>query len=130
MGLQSKMKESRKKLRRKHQRRIVKHCFAEFCDMFQVDADGPSADQDADLEFGKIIKWLMSDLPFFSGMNYEIWANEIKTVLWKVNLMDYVEYVIKDNGDALALSLITSEVDDNIILSIIYEYGEILSTKF
>lgn len=131
MGLQSKMKESQRKLRRKHQRRIVKHCFAEFCDMFQVDADGPAADQDADLEFGEIIKWLMPDLPFlFSSMNYEIWANEIKTVLQKVNLIDYVEDVIKDSGDALALSLITSEVDDNIIFSIIYEYEEILSTKF
>jgi len=65
----------------------------------------------------------------FSSMNYEIWANELKTVLWKVNLLDYVEYVINDSGDASALSLITSTLDDNIILSIIYEYGEILSTQ-
>lgn len=72
----------------------------------------------------------MPYLPFFSGMNYEIWANEMKTVLWKVNLLDYVEDVIDDSGDASALSLITSAVDDNIILTITYEYGEILSTKF
>lgn len=67
---------------------------------------------------------------FFPGMNYEIWANEIKTVLWKVNLLDYLEDVINDSGDASTLSLITFAVDGNIILSIIYEYGEILRTKF
>lgn len=63
-------------------------------------------------------------------MNYEIWENEMKTILWKVNLLDYVEDVINDNGDASTLSLITSAIDDNIIRNIIYEYGEILSTKF
>jgi len=47
------------------------------------------------LEFGEIIKWLMPYLLPFSGMNYEIWKNEIKTILWKVNLLDYVEDVIK-----------------------------------
>ena len=72
----------------------------------------------------------MPYLPYFSGMNYEIWANEMKTILWKINLMDYVEDVINDSGEASTLSLITSALDDNIILSIIYEYGEILSTKF
>ena len=54
----------------------------------------------------------------------------MKTVLWKVNLLDYVEDVINDSEDASALSLIKSALHDNIILSIIYEYGEILSTKF
>ena len=95
--------------------------------MFQVDADGPVIDQDAELELGEIIKWL--NLPSFSGMNYEIWASEMKTLLWKVNLLDYVEDVINDSGYASILSLITSALDDSIILSIIYEHGEILSTK-
>ena len=72
----------------------------------------------------------MPDLPSFSGMNYEGWANEMKTVLWKVNLLDYVKDVINDSGDTVVLSLITSAVDGNIILSIIYEYGEIPSTTF
>jgi len=98
--------------------------------VFQVDINGPVADEDAYLEFGEIIKWLMPELPSFSGMNYEIWVNEMKTVLWKVNLLDYVEDVINDSGDASALSFITFSLDDNIILSIIYEYGEILSAKF
>lgn len=57
--------------------------------MFQVDVDGPVVDQDTYLEFDEIIKWL-NLLPFL-GMNYEIWANEMKMVLWKVNLLDYVE---------------------------------------
>ena len=92
--------------------------------MFQVDGDGPVVDQGADFEFGDIIKWLMLDLPSFSGMNYESWANEMKTVLWKVNLLDYVKDVINDSGDTIVLSLITSAVDDNIILNIIYEYGK------
>lgn len=78
--------------------------------------------------FGEIIKWL--NLPSFSSMNYEIWAHEMKTILWKVNLLDYVEDVINDSGDASALSLITSALEDNIILNIIYEYREILSTNF
>ena len=63
-------------------------------------------------------------------MNYESWTNEMKIVLWKLNLLDYIEDVINDSGDTVALSLITSAVDDNIIFSIIYEYGEIPSTKF
>jgi len=63
-------------------------------------------------------------------MNYEIWASEMKTVLWKVNSLDYVEYVINDSGDASALRLITFALDDNIILNIIYEYGEVFSEKF
>lgn len=130
MGRQSKLKESRRKFRKKNQRRSAKYCVAEFCDLFQVDSDGPTADQGADLEFGEIIKLLMPDLPFFSGMNYESWTTEIKTVLWKLNLLNYIEDVINDSGDTVALSLITSAVDDNIIFSIIYEYGEIPSTKF
>lgn len=130
MGRQNKLKESQRKFRRKHQQRSAKYCVAEFCDLFQVDGDGPAVDQGADLEFGEIIKWLMPYLPSLSGMNYESWENEMKTVLWKVNLLDYVEDVINDSRDTLVLSLVTSAVDDNIILSIIYEYGEIPSTKF
>lgn len=65
MGFQSKMKESHRKLRRMHQRRIAKYYFFEFSDVFQVDVDGPIADQDEDLELGEIIKWLMPDLPSF-----------------------------------------------------------------
>lgn len=128
ISLQSKLKESRRKLRRKHQRRNEKYCFVELSDVFQVDVDGPVADQDVDLEFGEIIKWL--NLPSFSGMNYEIWANEMETVLWKVNLLDYVEYFINDSGDASALSLLTFALDDSIILNIIYEYREVLSANF
>ena len=130
MGRQCKLKESRRKFRKKHQRRSAKYCVAEFCDLFQVDGDGQAADQGANLEFGEIIKLLMRDLPFFLGLNYESWAYEIETVLWKLNLLDYVEDVINDSGDTVALSLITSAVDDNIIFNIIYEYGEISSTKF
>lgn len=91
------MKESRRKFRRKHERRSAKYCIAEFCDLFHVDSDGPTANQDVDLEFGEIIKWLMPDLPSFSSMNYESWENEIKIVLWKVNLLDYVEDVTNDS---------------------------------
>ena len=47
-------------------------------------------DQD-DLEFNHIINWLMPDLPMFSGMNYESWATEMKTILWKVDLLNFVE---------------------------------------
>ena len=112
MGRQSKLKESRRNFRRKHQWRSEKYCVAEFCDLFQVDGDGPAVDQGADLEFGEIIKWLMPNLPSFSGMNYEIWANEMKTLLCKVNFLDYVKDVINYNGDIVVLSLITSAVED------------------
>jgi len=44
MGLQIKLKESRRKLRRKNQKRNVKYFFAEFSDVFQVDVDGPVVD--------------------------------------------------------------------------------------
>ena len=128
IGLQSKLKESHRKLRRKHQRRNEKYCFAEFSDVFQVDDDGLLVDQDAKLELGEIIKWL--NLQSFLGVNYEIWENEMKTILWKVNSLDYVEYVINDSGDASALRLITFALDDNIILNIIYEYGEVIIAKF
>ena len=31
----------------------------------------------------------MSNLPSFSCINYEIWATEMKTKLWKVDLLNY-----------------------------------------
>lgn len=52
MGLQSKLKESPRKLK-KHQQRIAKYCFAKFSELFQVDSDEPTVDEDANLEFGE-----------------------------------------------------------------------------
>lgn len=76
----------------------------------------------------------MLDLPSFSHINYEIWAIEMKTVLCKVDLLNYVEEDFVNlnqdmSRDATTLHLITSAWDENILFSILHEYGEIQNGK-
>jgi len=85
-------------------------------------------------EIDEIIKVLMSYLPSFSGINYEIWATEMKKILWKVYLLNYVkDYLVNSNHDmnrdASTLHLIISTLDENILFSILHEYGEIQNAK-
>lgn len=54
----------------------------------------------------------MPNLHSFSGINYEIWEIEMKTILWKVDLLNYVEENFVNSNhdmsrDASTLHLIT-----------------------
>jgi hypothetical protein len=75
----------------------------------------------------------MPNLPFFSGINYEPWATEMKKLLWLVDLLHYdhegcVKFYDKRRG-AIALQLIMSTLDENILSSILREFGEVSSAK-
>jgi hypothetical protein len=75
----------------------------------------------------------MPNLPFFSGINYEPWATEMKKLLWLVDLLHYdhegcVNFYDKRRGE-IALQLIISAVDENILSSILLEFGEVPSAK-
>jgi hypothetical protein len=84
-------------------------------------------------EFDEIYEIVMPNLPFFSGINYEPWETEMKKLLWIVDLLHYdhegcVNFYDKRRG-AIALQLIISAVDENILSSILREFGEIPSAK-
>jgi hypothetical protein len=84
-------------------------------------------------EFDEIYEIVMPNLPFFSGINYEPWATKMKKLLWLVDLLHYehedcVNFYDKRRG-AIALQLIISAVDENILSSILREFGEIPSAK-
>jgi hypothetical protein len=73
-----------------------------------------------DEEFDEIYKLLMSNFPFFSCINYEPWATEMKKLLWLVYLLHYdhegrVNFYDKIRG-AITLQLIISALDENICL--------------
>lgn len=67
--------------------------------MFLVEAEGSNVNQSGDLnkcteecdEIDEIVEVLMQDLPSFLGINYEVWETKMKTILWKVYLLNYVE---------------------------------------
>jgi hypothetical protein len=42
-----------------------------------------------DEEFDEIYEIVMPNLSFFSGINYEPWATEMKKLLWLVDLLHY-----------------------------------------
>jgi hypothetical protein len=84
-------------------------------------------------EFDEICEIVMQNMPFFSGINYEPWAAEIIFFLWLVDLLHYehedcVNFYDKRRG-SIALQLIISAVDKNILSSILREFGEIPSAK-
>jgi hypothetical protein len=75
----------------------------------------------------------MPNLSFFSGINYEPWATEMKKLLWLVDLLHYdhegrVKFYDKRRGE-ITLQLIMSALDENILSSILSEFGKISSAK-
>lgn len=81
----------------------------------------------------KLSKKLMSNLLSFLGIKYEICENELKAILSKIDLLNYVDDFVNLNldmsTDASILHLITSALDEKILFSILYEYGEIQNEK-
>jgi hypothetical protein len=84
-------------------------------------------------EFDEIYEIVMPNFPFFSGINYEPWATEMKKLLWLVDLLHYdhegrINFYDKRRG-VIALQLIISALDENILSSILGEFGEVYSAK-
>lgn len=84
-------------------------------------------------EFDEIYEIVMPNLPFFSGINYEPSEAEMKKIIWLVDLLHYdhegcVNFYDKRRG-AITLQLIISAVDENILFSVLCEFGEVYSAK-
>ena len=77
-----------------------------------------------DEKIGKILRRAILIFPYFLGMNYENRA---------VNLWSFVQEVFVDSCDKrknrIPRHLIFSTVDDSVLSSFIYEFGQINKTK-
>jgi hypothetical protein len=138
MGYQRRLKQFRRELRqvgRKNQRAEAVH-FPDQYDVFPAVEpvfDEQNVELDMNEEFDELYEIVMPNLPFFSGIGYEPWATEIKKLLWFVDLLHYdqedgVNFYDKRRGE-IALQLIMSAVDENILSSIFLEFGEVSSPK-
>lgn len=69
----------------------------------------------------------MSIFPYLTYMNYELWEHKMKMLLCLAHLWNFVQEGFvgphHKRRDALTLLLILSEVDQNILSSILYEFG-------
>jgi hypothetical protein len=84
-------------------------------------------------EFDEIYEIVMPNFSFFSGINYEPWATEMKKLLWLVDLLHYdhegrINFYDKRRG-AITLQLIISTLDEKTLSSILHEFGEVCSAK-
>jgi hypothetical protein len=84
-------------------------------------------------EFDEICELVMPNLTFFSSINYEPSAIEMKKLLCLVDLLHYahedsVNFYDKRRGE-ISLQLMISAVDENFLFSILCEFGEIPSEK-
>jgi hypothetical protein len=84
-------------------------------------------------EFDEVYIILMPYFPFFLGINYEPWVIQMKKLLWLVDLLHYDHegcvYFYDKRRAAITLQPIISALDENILSSILCEFGEILSAK-
>jgi hypothetical protein len=81
MGQQRKLKQFRRELkqfRRKNQRVRT----TEMCGVV------PTKESVSE-KFDEIYEIVMPDFPFFSSINYELWATEMKKLTWLVDLLHY-----------------------------------------
>jgi hypothetical protein len=138
MGQQRRLKQRRRELKQmggKNQRAEAVH-FPDQYDVFPAVEpvfDEQNAELDMNEEFDELYEIVMPNLSFFSGIDYEPWATEIKKLLWLVDLLHYdqedgVNFYDKRRGE-IALQLIMSAVDENILSSIFLEFGEVRSPK-
>lgn len=75
----------------------------------------------------------MPVLPIFSGKNFKLWAIKMEGLFGSVNLWQFVQGISINANDkskgAVALFLIISALDENILSNILYEFGEICDAK-
>jgi len=84
-------------------------------------------------DFDEIYKILMPNSSFFSSINYESWETEMKKLLWLIDLLHYdheghVRFYDKRRGE-ISLQFIMSALDENILSSILHEFGEVSNAK-
>lgn len=80
-----------------------------------------------------VLRQLMPVLPSFSGKNFELWAIKMEGLLGSVDLWKFVQETSINSNEkcrrAVALFLIISALDENILSSILNEFGEVFDPK-
>ena len=128
MGQQKRLKQSWRKLKYLKKKNEMAEV-AEELEMFPEFKPNEDLNQIEEFEdTDAILKLLMPVLPIFSGKNFKLWAIKMEGLLGSIDLWKFVQEAFINLGDkhrnAIALFLIISALDENILSNILYEFGE------